>query len=229
MLTYRQPFKGEYPITQRYGETITDPKGHTGIDYGCPEGTPILASADGIVMKAGWDSTGYGNMVNILHAKDRATLYAHLKEVNVYDNQKVKQGDVVGWSGNTGNSTGPHLHFEARTRWNDYNSHFDPMLLPLMSVDDSILPENAGGQFPSSVGEPSPLTEGIYRVACDAAYVRGWQSLSREKLVYRGEPVYVFPMVKYYDGLPFYFIGAGSCMAAYDNEGTIILEKAESG
>ena len=217
MLTYRQPFKGEYPITQKYGETITDPKGHTGIDYACPEGTPILASADGIVMKAGWDSTGYGNMVLILHAKDRATLYAHLKEVNVYDNQKVHQGDVVGWSGNTGNSTGPHLHFEARTRWNDYNSHFDPMELPLMSVDDTV------------ADVPKELTEGIYRVACDAAYVRGWQSLSREKLVYRGELVYVFPLVKYHDGLPFYFIGANSCMAAYDNEGTIILEKAESG
>lgn len=137
MITYRQPFKGDYPISQRYGETITDPKGHTGIDYACPLNTPILASADGIVMKAGWDSTGYGNCVIILHSAHSATLYAHLKECAVYDNQRVKQGDLIGWSGSTGNSTGPHLHFEARDRWNDPKSHKDPMTLPLTTFADN--------------------------------------------------------------------------------------------
>ena len=138
MITYRQPFVGDYPITQRYGETVTDPNGHTGIDYACPVNTPILASADGIVMKAGWDSTGYGNLVIILHAAHCSTLYAHLAECNVYDNQRVCQGDVIGWSGYTGDVVPPgimgaHLHFEVRERWNDYKSHFDPMTLPLMS------------------------------------------------------------------------------------------------
>ena len=137
MRTYRQPFVGEYPITQGYGETITDPKGHTGIDYGCPYGTPILASSDGIVMFAGWDNTGYGNCVIIMHTADCATLYAHLSSISVWNNQKVHQGDVIGYSGSTGNSTGAHLHFEARTKWNDYKTHFDPMLLPLMTVDDT--------------------------------------------------------------------------------------------
>lgn len=140
-MSYRQPFQGDYPITQRFGETVTNPNGHTGIDYACPVSTPILASADGIVMKAGWDSTGYGNMVLILHTAHCSTLYAHLSEVAVYDNQKVKQGDVIGWSGYTGNVVpagiqGAHLHFEARERWNDIKTAFDPMMLPLQNFAD---------------------------------------------------------------------------------------------
>ena len=140
-MSYRQPFSGDYPITQRFGETTTNSKGHTGIDYACPISTPILASADGIVMKAGWDSTGYGNMVLILHTAHCATLYAHLSECAVYDNQKVKQGDVIGWSGYTGNvvpagALGAHLHFEAREKWNDASSAFDPMNLPLQNFAD---------------------------------------------------------------------------------------------
>lgn len=157
MITYRQPFAGDYPISQKYGEVIPsvtkNGKPHTGIDYACPVNTPILASADGIVMKAGWDSTGYGNLVIILHAAQCSTLYAHLSECAVYDNQKVRQGDVIGWSGYTGNVvppgiTGSHLHFEARRRWNDWTSHFDPMDLPLMSFAD-----------PAPAGNPVPLKD----------------------------------------------------------------------
>ena len=133
-MNYRQPFSGSYPITQRYGATDgTDPKGHTGIDYGCPAGTPILASEKGEVMFAGWDNTGYGNCVIIQHPDGNATLYGHLSSVSVTVGQQVKRGQLIGYSGSTGNSTGPHLHFEARKKWNDYKSHFDPMTLPLHS------------------------------------------------------------------------------------------------
>lgn len=138
MLTYRQPFKGEYPITQRYGETITDPKGHTGIDYACPLRTTILASETGSVAFAGWDNTGFGNCVIIQHADGQATLYAHLSLISVSLGYRVRQGEKIGESGNTGNSTGPHLHFEARHIWNDQKSHFDPMTLPLHSMVDSV-------------------------------------------------------------------------------------------
>lgn len=141
MITFRQPFQGEYPITQKYGEIIPgvtfQGKPHSGIDYGCPMNTPVLASAGGTVIFAGADTTGYGMMVIILHKADRATLYAHLSSIAVYTNQKVQQGDIIGYSGISGNATGPHLHFEARTKWNDYRTHFDPMSLPLMAVDDS--------------------------------------------------------------------------------------------
>ena len=137
MVTFRQPFKNDWPITQCYGDRITS-NFHTGIDYGCPFGTPILASADGTVVFAGWDNTGYGNFVIIYHSPDKSTCYAHLSDISVVLNRKVRQGELIGHSGNTGNSTGPHLHFEARTKWADYRSHFNPMNLPLISGYDNL-------------------------------------------------------------------------------------------
>lgn len=133
-MEYRQPFTGDYAISQRFGEKITDPKGHTGIDYLCPMGTPILASENGTVVFSGWDSTGYGYCVKIRHGDGCTTLYAHLKMVAVKVGQKVNKGDVIGYSGTTGNSTGPHLHFEIRGA---DGKAFDPMTV-LHSVDDSI-------------------------------------------------------------------------------------------
>lgn len=137
MVTYRQPFKKEWPITQGYGEKITS-QFHTGIDYGCPMNTPILASADGQVMFAAWDNTGYGNFVIVKHTTGVATCYAHLSDISVKVWQNVRQGELLGHSGTSGNSTGPHLHFEARKVWNDWKTYFDPMSLPLITVDDSI-------------------------------------------------------------------------------------------
>ena len=221
MAAFRQPFRGEWPISQRYGEAITS-SFHTGIDYACPTGTAILASADGQVTAAGWDMTGYGYRAIINHGSGRATLYAHLDQIQVRTGERVKQGQQIGLSGATGNVTGPHLHFEARKHWNDPASHFDPMQLPLTSVDDSLSEEPTEPEHPMK-----PVRKGICKVVCGAAYVRRWDNLSREKLVYKGETVYVFGNVKWYNGLPFYFIGAGSCMAAYDIEGTVILENED--
>lgn len=135
-MTYRQPFEGYWPITQNYGETITS-KFHTGIDYGCPEGTPILASSDGTVMTAKTDMSpngGYGKYIVIQHKDGKSTLYGHLSRFVAIAGQNVVQSEIIGYSGNTGNSTGPHLHFEARKVWNDYRTYFDPMDLPLMSM-----------------------------------------------------------------------------------------------
>ena len=136
-MTYRQPFSGEWPISQFYGETITS-SFHTGIDYACPLGTAILASSDGVIRYSAFDQTGYGYCVIIEHDLSHSTLYAHLSALRFMTvGKKVEQGEVIGYSGNSGNSTGPHLHFEARSVWNDYRSHFNPMNLPLMSVDDT--------------------------------------------------------------------------------------------
>ena len=219
MITYRQPFLGEYRISQGYGEKDTSDF-HTGIDYLCPTGTEILASADGIVMWAGWMDKGWGNLVILFHNNQVSTVYAHLYDVTVKPGQQVKQGELIGYSGNTGNSTGPHLHFEARKSWADYNSHFDPKDLPLMCYAD---------QQGEGAPEIKPLKQGICRVVCDAAYVRGWYNLNREKLVYKNDLVYVFDRKKIYEGLTFYYIGGGSCMAAVDPEGTVILENVEDG
>lgn len=223
-MNFRQPFRGDYRISQRFGEIIEgvtkDNKPHTGIDYACPEGTPILASAEGTVLFAGLDKTGYGNLIIIRHDSDHTTLYAHLSSMSVKALQKVEQGEQIGCSGSTGYVTGPHLHFEARKVSWDIGTAFDPIDLPLQTIDDSIKPESSS-QLPAA----SDQLEGICQVVCDAAFVRGWENLNREKLVYKGERVYVFPETKTSEGVTFYYIGGGSCMADRDAFGTVILEK----
>ena len=123
----KKPFDGNYPITQKFGEKYTNEAGHNGIDYALPMGTPVLAAADGIVHVAGIDNTGYGNYVIIKHTWNAGTLYGHLRNWNVIPGQSVKAGDIVGYSGNSGNSTGPHLHFEYRLKYDDWKSAIDPM------------------------------------------------------------------------------------------------------
>jgi len=86
---------------------------HKGIDIGTPIGTTIYASSGGVVEHAGW-AAGYGYLVTINHPNGMQTRYAHLSKVYVSVGQYVSQGQVIAASGNTGNSTGPHLHFEVR-------------------------------------------------------------------------------------------------------------------
>jgi murein DD-endopeptidase MepM/ murein hydrolase activator NlpD len=86
---------------------------HAGIDMGLPVGTPLRAAASGRVAIAGWTG-GYGNYTCIQHAGALSTCYAHQSSIGVSVGQSVSQGQVIGVSGNTGNSTGPHLHFETR-------------------------------------------------------------------------------------------------------------------
>ena len=105
------------PITSLFGwrvHPITgDSRFHTGTDLGAPTGTPILAAAKGQVETANWVS-GYGLTVIINHASAQQTLYGHMSEILVQPGQWVEPGTVLGLVGNTGNSTGPHLHFEVR-------------------------------------------------------------------------------------------------------------------
>ncbi len=90
--------------------------GHTGIDYRANVGTPIAAAGDGVVTiasESGWNG-GYGKTVLISHAGGMTTRYGHMSDVQVRVGQRVSQGQQIGLSGNTGRSTGPHLHFELR-------------------------------------------------------------------------------------------------------------------
>jgi murein DD-endopeptidase MepM/ murein hydrolase activator NlpD len=84
---------------------------HDGTDFPAPIGTPILATANGIVIKAGWGGD-YGNMVEVRHPNGFITRYAHAQELSVQVGQVVKKSQVIGKSGSTGRSTGPHLHYE---------------------------------------------------------------------------------------------------------------------
>lgn len=100
-----------YPFEPPFGGY---PHFHTGIDLGGPLGTPIVAAADGIVATADVSTVGYGNHVIIAHANGLLTLYGHLETILVQQGQAVKAGQVIGLLGSTGNSTGPHCHFEVR-------------------------------------------------------------------------------------------------------------------
>lgn len=87
--------------------------GHRGIDIGAPKGTPIYASASGTVFfaRTGWNG-GYGNLVIVDHPNGTRTLYAHQSKIATHTGDSVKQGEIIGYVGSTGHSTGPHIHFE---------------------------------------------------------------------------------------------------------------------
>ncbi len=88
--------------------------GHLGLDIAAGQGMGIFAADSGVVVFAGWSNVGYGYMVMIDHGNGYQTLYAHMSQVNVVCGQSVFQGQLIGLSGSTGNSSGPHLHFEVR-------------------------------------------------------------------------------------------------------------------
>ncbi len=91
------------------------PKFHAGMDFSANTGTPVYATGDGVVTKAGWESA-YGNIIKIDHGYGYATWYAHLSAYKVRRGQKVKRGEIIGAVGNTGKSTGPHLHYEVHLK-----------------------------------------------------------------------------------------------------------------
>ena len=105
----------------RYHPVLHYNRMHTGADMRASSGTPILACRAGTVVIAGWQG-GYGNTVVIDHGDGMATLYAHQSRLGVSEGQVVHSGDVIGYVGSTGMSTGAHLHFEVRLSGN----HVDP-------------------------------------------------------------------------------------------------------
>jgi murein DD-endopeptidase MepM/ murein hydrolase activator NlpD len=108
---------------------------HLGVDYGAPIGTPVRTVGDGLVEFAGWQN-GYGNVIQIGHGNARSTLYAHLSRIDVKRGQRVEQGQRIGAVGNTGWSTGPHLHFEFRVN----GAHQDPVKIAKASEPVTLEP-----------------------------------------------------------------------------------------
>lgn len=98
-------------------------KFHAGLDFSAPQGTPIYATADGTVSTSGNTGNGYGNHVILNHGYGYETLYGHMVRVKARAGQKVKRGEVIGWVGSTGKSTGPHCHYEVHK----YNQKIDPI------------------------------------------------------------------------------------------------------
>lgn len=121
---------------------------HKGIDLAAQRGIAVMSSHDGVIIYAGKEFKGYGKMIMIESTNSNsagyATLYGHLDKIVVYEGQKVRQGEVIGALGNTGRSSGPHLHFEIRT----LDGPIDP--LPFLP---------AGAALTNDVDDPSAPNE----------------------------------------------------------------------
>jgi len=94
----------QHPILGSY-------RAHRGVDFAAPTGTPVRATSAGVVRSANWNG-GYGLFVDLDNGKGVQTRYGHMSRLNVTSGQRVKKGDVIGYVGSTGRSTGPHLHYE---------------------------------------------------------------------------------------------------------------------
>jgi murein DD-endopeptidase MepM/ murein hydrolase activator NlpD len=123
------PLSSPAPTTSSFGwrtHPITGSRRfHSGVDIGAPMGAPVVAAGTGIVMSSGWLG-GYGKAIVIQHNGVQQTLYGHLSEVFVQPGQRIEQGTVIGRVGSTGNSTGPHLHFETKVATADGWVAVDP-------------------------------------------------------------------------------------------------------
>ncbi len=123
------PLSSPAPTTSGFGwrtHPITGSRRfHSGVDIGAPMGAPVVAAGTGIVMSSGWLG-GYGKAIVIQHNGVQQTLYGHLSEVFVQPGQRIEQGTVIGRVGSTGNSTGPHLHFETKVATADGWVAVDP-------------------------------------------------------------------------------------------------------
>ncbi len=108
---FSMPVRENFRFTSGYG--MRWGRMHYGTDFAGPVGTPIYATADGVITHAGW-SSGYGRLIKIQHEFGIETRYGHLNAIRVQEGQRVSRGDRIGDMGNSGRSTGPHLHYEVR-------------------------------------------------------------------------------------------------------------------
>ncbi|MEO6013576.1 MAG: M23 family metallopeptidase, partial [Devosia sp.] len=161
----RRPLQGGGRLASRFGYRIHPifhtRKLHTGVDLASPAGTPIYAAGDGVVEKAGW-SSGYGRFTMIKHVNGYETGYGHQSRIadGIKPGAKVRQGQIIGYVGSTGNSTGNHLHFEIRV-----NGRFvDPLSVKLPR--DHSLPSQQVGAFKQTTAQIDDL------MARDAAPVQ---------------------------------------------------------
>jgi murein DD-endopeptidase MepM/ murein hydrolase activator NlpD len=112
-------------IASGYGMRIDPvygtPKMHKGLDFTAPQGTPIYATGNGVVKVSGTSGNGFGNHVVINHGYGYETLYGHMYRIKARQGQRIKRGEVIGWVGSTGKSTGPHCHYEVHINGHEVN------------------------------------------------------------------------------------------------------------
>lgn len=177
-ISLRLPFNGDYPVTFTFGATSENEEikkkfaewgivGHNGIDYGLPQGSEVVAAADGKVIQSG-DNGDFGISITLEHPWGQS-LYAHLRESKVSQDQEVKVGDVIGLSGQTGAAFGEHLHFGIKLNDSDLNNGYlgfaDPS--PYLGKAETQPPPTAEPpkteepkvEEQQSAGEPKPAEE----------------------------------------------------------------------
>ena len=148
-----KPFSGRWRVTQLFGDRPefysqyaydgVALRGHNGVDFGTPNGSTLQATDDGAVAQVGYEAGGFGNFVKLAHTWGDS-IYAHMERVSVKEGDAVKRGDALGVSDNTGNSSGPHLHFAVRIfpyrRGDGWGGYCDPV--PFMDPADVIIPDD---------------------------------------------------------------------------------------
>jgi murein DD-endopeptidase MepM/ murein hydrolase activator NlpD len=149
------PIQGGVALTSGYGVRSDPFRGraamHAGIDLAGPIGTPIHATADGIVGRAEYNNGGYGNLVEINHGQGIQTRYGHLSRSVARPGQRVRRGELIGYMGSTGRSTGSHLHYEVRIDGRAVNP------LPFMQQASALasLRSRSGLTAPVAIGGPT--------------------------------------------------------------------------
>lgn len=179
-----RPFRGDFALTQPFGANPGDYakfglNGHNGLDYGLPSNTQVIAPHDGKVIEAASDPTGYGNYLKIENAREGSVM-AHLASFQVKVGDTVSEGQPIGLSDNTGNSTGPHLHWGyylfPRIRTNGYAGFINQLpLLTLPSVPVLALPNP--GYPPTFEGQTVERVGVLFQSYIDAG-----------KLLWRAKP-----------------------------------------
>lgn len=148
----RYPFNGQFKLNQGFGSNPQTYKqfglaGHNGLDFGLPTGTPVVAAHSG-KMTTGFDASGYGNFIRITGG-GYESIYAHLQRFARPSGVNVSEGEVIGFSNNTGFSTGAHLHFGVRpvpaNTSNGYGGYIDP--LPLLTKGDEMYDNRTAEQW----------------------------------------------------------------------------------
>lgn len=150
-----RPIRTDVNFTSGYGVRSDPFRGraamHGGIDLAGPVGTPIYATADGIVARAGWNSGGYGNLVEINHGQGIQTRYGHMSRIAAKAGDRVRRGELIGYMGSTGRSTGSHLHYEVRIDGRAVNP------IPFMQSNDALasIQRQADAATRIAIGGPS--------------------------------------------------------------------------
>ena len=153
-----KPIKASVEFTSGFG-VRSDPfhagaAMHPGIDLAGPYGTPVYATADGIVLRAGWNNGGYGNLVEIDHGRGITTRYGHMSAILVQEGEHITRGEQIGRIGSTGRSTGNHLHYEVRIDGRPVNP------IPFMKSTDYVLAmqRRAGAASMDAVAVGGPVS-----------------------------------------------------------------------